>query len=69
MPGKIAPTYVLRLFDDKDQEVGTSTVAITAQGQDYPVAGQTINDTWEVVTVISHTPQERRLRVKRIAKV
>jgi hypothetical protein len=57
--------YRLRLFEG-DTEVSSSTVAYVPGADNYPWVGQTINDTWVVLEVVSHTETERCLRVKRI---
>lgn len=59
--------YTLRLFEN-DVEVSTSSVAITPYGQDYPAAGQTIDDRWLVTDVISNDDKEKCFRVKRLEK-
>jgi hypothetical protein len=58
-------SYVLRLFED-GVEVHSSTVAIVPSAQNYPAAGQTIDDKWLVTDVISHDDKERCLRVGRL---
>lgn len=57
--------YILRLFEN-DVEVSTTSVAITPNGQDYPAAGQTINDRWLVTEMISSDNKEKCFRVKRL---
>jgi hypothetical protein len=60
-------SYKLRLFEN-DVEVSDSTVAYVPGANNYPLIGQTIDDTWLVIGVISHTDDERCLRVERIKK-
>lgn len=60
--------YVLRLFEN-GVEVSHSTVAYVPGANNYPVTGQTVDDKWLVVDVISHTDAERCLRVERVRKM
>ena len=57
--------YTLRLFEN-DTEVRSWTVAYVPGANNYPTVGQTIDDTWRVVDVISHSDVERHLQVERI---
>jgi len=56
---------ILRLFENS-KEVSTSTVEKMKGAANYPEVGQTIDDKWKVVSVISHTEAELRLRVEPI---
>jgi hypothetical protein len=59
--------YRLRLFDG-NTEVSSSTVAHVPGANNYPWVGQTIDNTWEVLEIISHTESELCCRVKRIKR-
>ena len=58
-------SYILRLFEN-GKEVSTSTVEKMIGAANYPQIGQTIDDKWRVVTVISHAETEVTLGVERI---
>jgi hypothetical protein len=61
--------YRLRLFEG-NTEVSSSTVAYVPgpDANNYPREGQTFDDMWLVLEVISRTESECCVRVKRIKK-
>lgn len=58
-------SYQLRLIESS-KEVITSTVGYIMGSYNYPSVGQTIDNTWKVISIISRSETELWLRVERV---